>query len=171
MRQMQAVFCKTFQKTLLRPQLITFRRVQTQSIEAKKQKLIKIKNYLYKKLDKQYYAWYSIARKEVFMDTQLKRGVLEICVLSAMQDKETYGYELVKNISPVIEISESTLYPILRRLESGGFVTVRSAEHNGRLRKYYSITSCGRDRIKDFLQDWQDVIKIGEYITEKYYND
>ena len=104
------------------------------------------------------------------MDTQLKRGVLEICVLSAMQDKETYGYELVKNISPVIEISESTLYPILRRLESGGFVTVRSAEHNGRLRKYYSITSRGRDRIKDFLQDWQDVIKIGEYITEKYYN-
>ena len=105
------------------------------------------------------------------MDTQLKRGVLEICVLSAMQDKETYGYELVKNISPVIEISESTLYPILRRLESGGFVTVRSAEHNGRLRKYYSITSQGRDRIKDFLQDWKDVIKIGEYITEKYYND
>ena len=105
------------------------------------------------------------------MDTQLKRGLLEICVLSAMQDKETYGYELVKNISPVIEISESTLYPILRRLESGGFVTVRSAEHNGRLRKYSSITSCGRDRIKDFLQDWQDVIKIGEYITEKYYND
>ena len=105
------------------------------------------------------------------MATQLKRGVLEICVLSAMQDKETYGYELVKNISPVIEISESTLYPILRRLESGGFVTVRSAEHNGRLRKYYSITSRGRDRIKDFLQDWQDVIKIGEYITEKYYND
>lgn len=105
------------------------------------------------------------------MDTQLKRGVLEICVLSAMQDKETYGYELVKNISPVIEISESTLYPILRRLESGGFVTVRSAEHSGRLRKYYSITSCGRDRIKDFLHDWQDVIKIGEYITEKYYND
>ena len=105
------------------------------------------------------------------MDTQLKIGVLEICVLSAMQDKETYGYELVKNISPVIEISESTLYPILRRLESGGFVTVRSAEHNGRLRKYYIITDCGRDRIKDFLQDWQDVIKIGEYITEKYYND
>ena len=105
------------------------------------------------------------------MDTQLKRGVLEICVLSAMQDKETYGYELVKNISPVIEISESTLYPILRRLESGGFVTVRNVEHNGRLRKYYSITSCGRDRIKDFLQDWQDVIKIGEYITEKYYHD
>ena len=102
---MQAVFCKTFQKTLLRSQSITFRRVQTQSIEAKKQKLIKIKNYLYKKLDKQYYAWYSITQKEVFMDTQLKRGVLEICVLSAMQDKETYGYELVKNISPVIEIS------------------------------------------------------------------
>lgn len=104
------------------------------------------------------------------MDSQLKRGVLETCILSAMLNGETYGYELIKNISPVVEISESTLYPILRRLEAGGYVSVRSAEHNGRLRKYYSITGLSREKIKEFLRDWKDVLKIGEFITEKYYN-
>lgn len=98
------------------------------------------------------------------MDVQLKRGVLEICVLSAMLNKETYGYEMIKAISPVVEISESTLYPILRRLESGKFVTVRSAEHNGRLRKYYSITPLGKKRIEEFLSDWKDILKICEFI-------
>ena len=98
------------------------------------------------------------------MDVQLKRGVLEICVLSAMLNKETYGYEMIKAISPVVEISESTLYPILRRLESGKFVTVRSAEHNGRLMKYYSITPRGRERIEEFLSDWKDILKICEFI-------
>lgn len=98
------------------------------------------------------------------MDVQLKRGVLEICVLSAMLNSETYGYEMIKAISPVVEISESTLYPILRRLESGKFVTVRSAEHNGRLRKYYSITPLGRKRIEEFLSDWKDILKICDFI-------
>lgn len=98
------------------------------------------------------------------MDVQLKRGVLEICVLSAMRTEETYGYELIKKISPYIDISESTLYPILRRLEAGGFVRVRSAEHNGRLRKYYSITADGKKRIEEFLNDWADIIKVYEFI-------
>lgn len=105
------------------------------------------------------------------MDSQLKRGVLETCILSAMLDGETYGYELIKNISPVVEISESTLYPILRRLESGGYVSVRSAEHNGRLRKYYGITNKGKDKIEEFLLDWKDVLKIGEFITGKHNHD
>ncbi len=98
------------------------------------------------------------------MDVQLKKGVLEICVLSAMLSEETYGYELIKKISPYIDVSESTLYPILRRLETGGFVRVRSAEHNGRLRKYYSITADGRQKIKDFLADWSDIVKIYDFI-------
>ena len=98
------------------------------------------------------------------MDVQLKRGVLEICVLSAMLSEETYGYELIKKISPYVEISESTLYPILRRLETGGFVRVRSAEHNGRLRKYYSITASGREKIKEFIEDFGDIVKVYEYI-------
>mgnify|MGYP000490114804 FL=1 len=100
------------------------------------------------------------------MDVQLKRGVLEICVLSAMLSEETYGYELIKKISPYVEISESTLYPILRRLETGGFVRVRSAEHNGR--KYYSITADGKKKIREFLTDWADIVKIYEFIKGEY---
>lgn len=106
-------------------------------------------------------------RKEAFgkyMDVQLKRGVLEVCVLTAMLREETYGYELIKKISPYIDISESTLYPILRRLETGGYVWVRSAEHNGRLRKYYSITASGREKIKEFIEDFGDIVKVYEYI-------
>ncbi len=105
------------------------------------------------------------------MDAQLKRGVLEISVLSAMLDEETYGYELIKKVSEVVEISESTLYPILRRLESSGCVSVRTAEHNGRLRKYYRATAEGRAKINGFLEEWEDVMKICNYIREKVKDD
>ncbi len=102
------------------------------------------------------------------MDAQLKRGVIENCVLSAMLKGETYGYELIKTVSPMIEISESTLYPILRRLCANGYVVVRSAEHNGRLRKYYSITALGKAKLDDFLRDWKDVVKIYDFILKEY---
>lgn len=105
------------------------------------------------------------------MDVQLKRGYIEICVLTAMLKSETYGYKLIKDISPYIDISESTLYPILRRLEAAGCVTVRSAEYNGRLRKYYGITAEGRRKIKEFLNDWKDIYRVYNYIKETYEND
>jgi PadR family transcriptional regulator PadR len=98
------------------------------------------------------------------MDAQLKRGLLDICVLAGMRDEPTYGYKLIRDVSPYIEISESTLYPILKRLESGGFVTVRSAEHNGRLRKYYSITPSGLDRLNTFIEDWAEVMRVYSFI-------
>lgn len=79
----------------------------------------------------------------------------------------TYGYQLIKDISPYMEISESTLYPILKRLEASGCVIVRSAEHNGRLRKYYDITPQGRSRIFDFLNDWKDIMKVYYYIERE----
>ncbi|MBQ3849158.1 MAG: PadR family transcriptional regulator [Clostridia bacterium] len=101
------------------------------------------------------------------MDIQLKRGLVEICVLSAMLRGPTYGYQLIKDISPYMEISESTLYPILKRLEASGCVIVRSAEHNGRLRKYYDITPQGRSRIFDFLNDWKDIMKVYYYIERE----
>lgn len=101
------------------------------------------------------------------MDIQLKRGLVEICVLSAMLRGPTYGYQLIKDISPYMEISESTLYPILKRLEASGCVIVRSAEHNGRLRKYYDITTQGRSRIFDFLNDWKDIMKVYYYIERE----
>ena len=101
------------------------------------------------------------------MDIQLKRGLVEICVLSAMLRGPTYGYQLIKDISPYMEISESTLCPILKRLEASGCVIVRSAEHNGRLRKYYDITPQGRSRIFDFLNDWKDIMKVYYYIERE----
>lgn len=100
------------------------------------------------------------------MDVQLKRGLLEVCVLSAMRYEDSYGYKLIKDISPCIEISESTLYPILKRLEAGRLVTVSSREHNGRLRKYYSITDKGRQRIDDFITEWDSVMQIYNFIKE-----
>lgn len=100
------------------------------------------------------------------MDIQLKKGLLEYCVLSALRKSDSYGYQIIKDISSCIEISESTLYPILKRLESNKYVTTYSIEHNSRLRKYYKITDTGKERIKEFLDDWQQVMKIYYFIKE-----
>ncbi|MBE6642681.1 MAG: PadR family transcriptional regulator [Ruminococcaceae bacterium] len=101
------------------------------------------------------------------MDIQLKRGLLDICVLAAIKDEESYGYKIIKDIKPYLEISESTLYPILRRLEVSELLTVRSAEHNGRLRKYYRITSEGLKRIKDFKNEWSEIMAIYRFINKE----
>ena len=99
------------------------------------------------------------------MDIQMKRGLLDICVLAAIKDGESYGYQIIKDISPYVAVSESTLYPILRRLEGSGLLTVRSAEHNGRLRKYYCITSSGKDRLKSFSEEWKEIMSIYNFVT------
>ena len=101
------------------------------------------------------------------MDIQLKRGLLEVCVLAAIRGEDSYGYQIIKDMKPYVEISESTLYPILRRLEAGGMLTVRSAEHSGRLRKYYHITDQGRRRIEDFKGEWKEIISIYQFITRE----
>ncbi len=98
------------------------------------------------------------------MDAGLKRGVTEICVLKALSREDSYGYQIIKDISPYITLSESTLYPILRRLESGGLLEVYSLEHAGRLRKYYKITQTGLARIEEFIFQWDDMIKVYSYI-------
>ena len=101
------------------------------------------------------------------MDAQLRRGLLDICVLAVLRRGDFYGYQLVKDMSELIEITESTLYPILRRLESGGLVTVYSVEHNSRLRKYYQITDAGRQRILDFLEEWKAVMHAYQIIERE----
>ncbi len=105
------------------------------------------------------------------MDIQLKRGLLDACVLSAIKDRDSYGYQIIKDISPYVEISESTLYPILRRLEAAKCLTVRSAEHNGRLRKYYRITPAGLERIEAFKQDWKEIEAIYRFIVREEARD
>ena len=99
------------------------------------------------------------------MDAQLKKGLLDVCVLVALQERDSYGYQIIKDVNPIVEISESTLYPILKRLEAGGFVTTYSMEHNSRLRKYYHLTDRGRQRIGEFLVEWQDVMRAYRYIA------
>lgn len=100
------------------------------------------------------------------MDIQLKRGLLDVCVLAAIQGGESYGYQIIKDIKPYVEISESTLYPILRRLEENRMLCVRSAEHNGRLRKYYSITGLGKERLADFVEEWKEIMAIYRFVTK-----
>lgn len=98
------------------------------------------------------------------MDIQLKKGFLEFCVLAALYRCDSYGYQIIKDVSGCIEISESTLYPILKRLESGGDVITYSVEHNSRLRKYYQITEKGRKHIRSFLDDWHQIMQIYEFV-------
>ena len=101
------------------------------------------------------------------MDIQLKRGLLDVCVLSAIKDEESYGYKIIKDMKPYIEMSESTLYTILKRLETSEMLTVRSAEHGGRLRKYYKITKAGLGRIEDFKDEWREVMAIYKFVTRE----
>lgn len=105
------------------------------------------------------------------MDVQLKRGMLDICVLSALLKEDSYGYKIIKDLQPYVQISESTLYPILRRLEGSGSLTVYSAEHNGRLRKYYKITETGKVKINEFLEEWKSMMEIYDYIEGEMKNN
>ena len=101
------------------------------------------------------------------MDIQLKRGLLDVCVLAAIKDEDSYGYKIIKDMKPYINMSESTLYTILKRLELSGMVTVRTAEHDGRLRKYYHITNAGIGRIKDFKEEWREVMSIYRFVVKE----
>ncbi|MBE7066637.1 MAG: PadR family transcriptional regulator [Ruminococcaceae bacterium] len=101
------------------------------------------------------------------MDIQLKRGLLDVCVLAAIKNEDSYGYQIIKDVSPYVEISESTLYPILRRLEASNLLTVRTAEHNGRLRKYYRITQSGLERIEAFKEEWKEIMSIYSFVTKE----
>jgi len=101
------------------------------------------------------------------MDMQLKRGLLDVCVLAAIKNGDSYGYQIVKELKSCVDISESTLYPILRRLEEGALLTVRSEEHSGRLRKYYHITEAGRERLSGFLAEWQEILAIHDFVTKE----
>ena len=101
------------------------------------------------------------------MDMQLKKGLLDVCVLAAIQKEDSYGYQIIKDMKPFIEISESTLYPILRRLEAGDLLSVYTREYNGRLRKYYHITSAGKARLAAFASEWSEIVSIYRFVTRE----
>jgi len=101
------------------------------------------------------------------MDSQFRRGILDACVLAVLEKGESYGYQLVKDISQFITITESTLYPILKRLEQTALLEVFTREYNGRLRKYYRITPMGRARITELMREWEEIVKIYNFIVDE----
>ena len=101
------------------------------------------------------------------MDVQLKRGLLDVCVLAAIKNEDSYGYKIIKDMKPYIELSESTLYTILKRLEVAEMLTVRTVEHGGRLRKYYRITAIGIRRIEEFKREWGELLSIYQFVTRE----
>lgn len=101
------------------------------------------------------------------MDIQLKRGLLDVCVLAAIKNEDSYGYKIIKDMKPYIELSESTLYTILKRLEVANMLIVRTVEHGGRLRKYYHITGEGLKRIEDFKDEWKEMMSIYQFVTKE----
>ena len=118
-------------------------------------------------LDKLYTSRYDVLRERRYcMDIQLKRGLLDVCVLTAIKNQESYGYKIIKDMKPYMDMSESTLYTILKRLELSGMLTVRTAEHGGRLRKYYHITKTGLSRIEEFKKEWREVMSIYQFVIK-----
>lgn len=101
------------------------------------------------------------------MDIQLKRGLLDVCVLAAIKNEDSYGYKIIKDMKPYMDMSESTLYTILKRLESAKMLTVHTSEHGGRLRKYYQITKAGLRRIEDFKNEWREVMSIYQFVIKE----
>ena len=101
------------------------------------------------------------------MDAQLKKGSLEVCVLAVLLEEDSYGYKIIQDLDGVLNISESTLYPILKRLENNKLVSTYSVEHNGRLRKFYSITKQGEEKIKDYIIDFKELLTVYQFIVKR----
>ena len=129
---------------------------------------LSVRNKFVRPLDKLNTSCYDVLRKGRYsMDIQLKRGLLDVCVLAAIRSEDSYGYKIIKDMKPYIELSESTLYTILKRLETSKMLTVRTAEHDGRLRKYYHITDEGLNRIDEFRNDWKEILSIYRFVTKE----
>ena len=94
------------------------------------------------------------------MNTQFRKGVLEICVLTLISRKDMYGYEIVQNISRVMEVNEGTIYPILRRLTKEGYFETYILESNeGPARKYYKITDDGKNNLEKLTKEWKEFVQ------------
>ena len=87
--------------------------------------------------------------------------------MAAIKNEDSYGYKIIKDMKPYIELSESTLYTILKRLETADMMTVRTAEHGGRLRKYYHITEEGLKRIESFKAEWSEIMAIYRFVIRE----
>ena len=120
-------------------------------------KKYRAKNYFQKPIDKQYYMSYNIVKvtkRGDCMSFPLSSGLLDACVLAVLNRSDTYGYALTQQIMSTTDISESTLYPVLRRLQKDGHLTTYDQPENGRNRRFYAITDSGRIKLSEYLIDW-----------------
>lgn len=101
------------------------------------------------------------------MNIQIKKGIVEVCVLASLRNSPSYGYKIITDISELIIISESTLYPILRRLENHQLLETFNENYNGRIRKYYKITEAGIKKIDDFIEEWKDIERVFRFIKSR----
>ncbi|AVB75635.1 PadR family transcriptional regulator [Methanococcus maripaludis] len=101
------------------------------------------------------------------MDVQFKKGVLELCVLTLLNKRDYYGYELINEISKSISISEGTIYPLLRRLKADGLLTTYLMESSsGPPRKYYKLTEKGKEVRESQAEEWIEFSKkVNELIN------
>jgi PadR family transcriptional regulator PadR len=97
----------------------------------------------------------------------MKKGLLDVCVLFVLKNEDAYGYKLTQEISKLLEISESALYPVLRRLERQGLLKTYTEEFSGRLRKYYSITEAGKIRFSEYINELRDLKNVLDNIIEE----
>ena len=101
------------------------------------------------------------------MDVQRKKGILEVCVLAVLKKGPSYGYMIIRELEQCVEISESTLYPILKRLEQNGSLKTYREEYNGRMRKYYQLTQEGQYKIDQFLEEWDELQSMYQFVEEQ----
>lgn len=108
------------------------------------------------------------------MTYQLTAPLLDACVLGIVMQEDAYGYTLTQKVQQVVDVSESTLYPVLRRLQKTGYLTTYDVPYQGRNRRYYSITKEGMLMLKFYRDEWRDYrTKIDSMIegTEKYVSE
>ena len=100
------------------------------------------------------------------MDIQLKRGLTDVAVLAMLSRGDSYGYQLAKDAGRLMPMSESTLYPVLKRLTDSGKAETYTSEFNGRLRHYYRITQKGREQLTDFVKEWEELGKVYDLVVQ-----
>ena len=101
------------------------------------------------------------------MDPQLKKGLLDACVLASIAREDAYGYRVTQEAVALLGVSESALYPVLRRLEKQGCFETYSREYGGRLRKYYRMTPLGFDRLRESREQLKEVSRVIDYIMQE----
>ncbi len=106
------------------------------------------------------------------MNTQFKKGIIELCVLSLISKKDMYGYEVVKEIATDMDVTENTIYPILRRLtKEGDFSTYTKVSDGSKERKYYHITDEGKIHYENMVKGWNEfLVSVNKVLSYEYKN-